>query len=430
MANGKQKKSKKKLFIFGGIGLLLLVLIIIAFVSGNKEEIISVQVEKAMKRNITQTVSATGTINPEFKVVITPEVTGEIVALPVKEGNVVKKGDLLLKIRSDAYKAQVQQSEANLANAKAVMGMRKADLDKVTADYNRIKELHAKKLASDSELETSKSAYLSAKASFEGAQANVLQNEAALKYQEDQLRKTTIYSPMAGTITQLNMELGEKVLGSGFSQGTNIMTVSDLNNIEAVVNVDENDVVLVAIGDTARVKVDAFGDKEFRGIVKQIGNSAISTGTGTQDQVVNFEVKIKLIDTNPNLRPGMSCNAKIETARIKDVWSVPIQSVTARTANEMMPGGNNNSQQDEEAVNKKKDDTKPQEIIFIVKDGKAKSVNVTTGISDDNYIEIKSGLKGGEEVVTGSYRAISRDLHDGSVVRVEKKRKIFQPDKQ
>ncbi|MGA7837487.1 MAG: efflux RND transporter periplasmic adaptor subunit [Ignavibacteriaceae bacterium] len=427
MANGKQK-SKKKLYIFGGIGLLVIALIVIAFVGGSKDDIVAVQVEKVMKRNITQTVSATGTINPEFKVIITPEVSGEIVSLPVKEGQMVKKGDLLLKIRQDAYLAQVQQSEANLANAKATLAMRKADLDRLAADYNRIKEMYAKKLSSDSELETSRSAYLSAKAAYEGAQANVSQTEAGLKVQHDNLRKTTIYSPMEGVITQLNMELGERVLGSGFSQGTNIMTVSDLNNIEAVVDVDENDVVLISVGDTARVKVDAFGDREFRGLVKQIGNSAQSTGTGTQDQVVNFEVKIKLIDTDPNLRPGMSCNAKIETARIKDVLSVPIQSVTARTEGGNMMGAGNKPEEEGAPV-KKKESSKPQELVFAVKDGKAKTINVTTGISDDNYIQVKTGLKGDEEVVTGSYRAISRELKNGSTVRVENRGKASKSEK-
>lgn len=428
MANGNKKKSKKKLFIFGGIGILILALIIIAFVGGNKDDIISVQVEKVMKRNITQTVSATGTINPEFKVVITPEVTGEIVSLPVKEGYKVKNGDLLIRIRDDAYRAQVQQSEASLSSAKASLMQAKANLDKSISDYNRMKELFAKKLGSASDLETAKTNYLSAKGVYDGAEANILQTEAALKVQQDALRKTSIYSPMAGVVTQLNMELGERVLGSGFSQGTNIMTVSDLNNIQAVVDVDENDIVLINVGDTARVKVDAFGDRIFRGLVQQVGNSAITTATGTQDQVVNFEVKIKLIDTDPGLRPGMSCNAKIETARIKDVFSVPIQSVTARTSNEMMMMGGS-GQDNQGTTAKKKDDSKPQEIVFAVKDGKAKEINVQTGISDDNFIQIKSGLTGDEEIVTGSYKAISRDLKNGVTVRVENKGKVNQTDK-
>jgi HlyD family secretion protein len=423
MANGNKKKSKKKLFIFGGIGVLVLALIIIAFVGGSKDDIIPVQVEKVMKRNIIQTVSATGTINPEFKVVITSEVTGEIVQLPVKEGSVVKKGDLLIAIRDDQYRAQVQQSEANLSQAKAALLQAKANLDKLTSDYNRTKELYAKKLASESDLETAKSNYLSAQGAYDGANANIQQTQAALNVQQDALRKTKIYSPMAGIVTQLNMELGEKVLGSGFSQGTNIMTVSDMNNIQAVVDVDENDIVLVHVGDTARVKVDAYGDRIFRGLVQQVGNSAITTGTGTQDQVVNFEVKIKLIDTDPGLRPGMSCNAKIETARKKDVLSVPIQSVTARTGSDFMMIGNDQADENAPANTKKKEDSKPKEIVFVVKDNKAKTVDVQTGISDDNYIEVKSGLKGDEEVVTGSYKAISRDLKDGIAVRVENRGK-------
>jgi HlyD family secretion protein len=423
MANGNKKKSKKKLFIFGGIGVLIVALIIIAFVGGSKDDIIPVQVEKVMKRNITQTVSATGTINPEFKVVITSEVTGEIVDLPVKEGSQVKKGDLLIAIRDDQYRAQVQQSEANLNQAKASLMQAKANLDKLTSDYNRTKELYAKKLASESDLETAKSNYLSAQGSFDAANANIQQTQAALNVQKDALSKTKIYSPMAGIVTQLNMEPGERVLGSGFSQGTNIMTVSDMNNIQAVVDVDENDIVLVHVDDTARVKVDAFGDRIFRGLVQQVGNSAITTGTGTQDQVVNFEVKIKLLDTDPGLRPGMSCNAKIETARKKDVLSVPIQSVTARTGNEFMMGGNEQADESAPTSTKKKENSKPQEIVFVVKDNKAKTVDVKTGISDDNYIEVKSGLKADEEVVSGSYKAISRELKNGIAVRVENRGK-------
>jgi len=231
--------------------------------------------------------------------------------------------------------------------------------------------------------------------------------------------KTTIYSPIDGVVTKLNVELGERVLGSGFSQGTDIMTVSDLRNIEAKVEVDENDVVLISVNDTTRIKVDAFGDKEFKGIVTQIGNSAVTSGLGTQEQVVNFEVRIKLLDPDIALRPGMSCNADIETETVKDMISVPIQSVTARTdmpaVNEGDEGANVKQVKNSDAKKK------VQELVFIVENGKAKSVNVETGISDDNYLQIKSGLKGGEQVVSGSYSAISRELKDGAVVRVEEK---------
>ncbi len=420
MANGKKSKSKKKVFIFGGLGLLFLILIVIAFIGGGREEIIAVTTEKVTKRTITQSVAATGKINPEFRVVITPEVTGEIVALPVKEGDRVKKGDLLIRIKGDQYLAQKERLEATLLSAEANLKIREAELSRVTSDFNRVRELHSKGLSSDVELEISQSNYLTTKAAYESAQASVLQSKASLKEVMDQLYKTTILSPMDGTVTQLNVEIGERVLGSGFTQGTNIMTISDLNNIEAVVDVDENDVVLVSLGDTARIKVDAFGDRVFIGIVTQIGNSAKTSGFGTQQEVVNFEVKIKLTEPDGALRPGMSCNAEIETKTVTDVLSVPIQSVTART--DTKPKEQQSNDGDEAVVERKTRFERPKEIVFVIKDGIAKSVEVETGISDDSYIEIRSGLEGDEDVVSGSYRAISRELNDGSKVRVENRR--------
>lgn len=420
MPNGKRKKSKKKIYIFGGLGLLVLILIIVVLVGGSKENIILVQTEKVQKRDITQTVTATGTIDPEFKVVITPEVTGEIIDLPVKEGDRVKKGQLLIKIKGDQYMAQKDRLEASLKSSEANLKMRDAELKRVELEYDRVKELQSKALASDAELETAQTNYLTAKASYEAAEANVLQSKAQLREVMDILYKTTIYSPMDGIVTQLNVEFGERVLGSGYSQGTNIMTVADLNNIEAVVDVDENDVVLVSIGDTANVTVDAFGDRIFHGVVKEIGNSAKQTGLGTQEQVVNFSVKVKLIDLDPGLRPGMSCNADIETETVSNVLSVPIQSVTARTdvpvENDSLKSEGKN---DEEIGTFEK--KKPKEVVFLAKDGKAKMVVVETGISNDNYLQIKKGLEEGDEVVSGSYRAISRELENGSVIRVEKK---------
>ncbi|MFZ0452988.1 MAG: efflux RND transporter periplasmic adaptor subunit [Ignavibacteriaceae bacterium] len=427
MANGK-KKSKKKIYIFSAIGVVIVALILMALLGGSKENIIPVQVEKVVKRNITQTVSATGTIDSEFKVGITPEVTGEIVKLPVKEGDKVTKGQMLIQINAKQYEADKESAEANLQAAKSTAAMRKAELDNVQSDYERTKELYNKNLSSDAEFQAAKSSYESSKASYQGAMANVSQSEAALRRSEDQLSKTTILSPMDGTVTKLNVELGERVLGSFYSQGTDIMTVSDLNNMEAIADVDENDVVLVTIGDTARIKVDAFGDKVFKGLVKEIGNSAISTGTGTQEQVVNFEVKIKLTDLDPKLRPGMSCNADIETETKDNVISVPIQSVTART-NLKGPGENNtsdNGNEDNPNQNAKKTTTeKIKEIVFVVKNNKAKAVEVETGISNNNYIEVMSGLSGGEEVVSGSYRAISRELSNDANVRIESGSKEF-----
>ena len=430
MANGKKKKSKKKIVIFSSLGVLVVALILVAILGGSKDDIVPVQIEKVAQRNITQTVTATGTLDPEFKVVITPEVTGEIVSLPVKEGETVKKGQLLIKIKQDTYLAQVEQSEARLKSAQASLSSYKAQLDKVTADYNRTKELHEKNLASDSDLEAAKSAYLTAMGTLASSKAQITQMEADLKVQKDALSKTTIYSPMDGVVSQLNVQLGDRVLGSFYSQGTNMMTVSDLKSMLAVVDVDENDVVLLSKADTARIKIDAFGDKVFKGLVYQIGNTAISTGSGTQEQVVNFEVKLKFIDFDKGFKPGMSCNADIETKTVDNVLSVPIQSVTARDINGagMKPESETGSEETSNGNNSKKknnDMDKLKEVVFVVKDGKAKSVEVKTGISDDNYIEIISGLKGDEDVVTGSYRAISKELHDGSNVRVEKKQRSF-----
>jgi HlyD family secretion protein len=302
--------------------------------------------------------------------------------------------------------------------------MRSAELDKVESDYNRVKELHSKGLSSDSEFEAAKSNYLSTKASFEAAQANVLQSKAQLREVLETLYKTTIVSPMDGVVTQLNVELGERVFGAGFSMGSDIMTVSDLRNIEAVVDVDENDVVLVSAGDTAIIKVDAFKDKEFKGVVSEIGNSAKTTGFGTQEEVVNFEVKIKILDPDNNLRPGMSCNADIQTETVDNILSVPIQSVTTRSD---IPAQVETSANEEDngvvqAKSEKKQSNKANEVVFIVKDGKAKMVEVKTGLSDDNYIAVLSGLKEGETVVSGSYGAISRELKDGSQVRVDDKK--------
>ena len=429
------KKSKKKLIIFSSIGLLVIIFIVIALATGGKEEITLVQTEKVEKRDITQTVTATGKIDPEFKVIITPEVTGEIIELPVKEGDYVHKGDLLIRIKGDQYKAQKERLEANLKSSEANLKIREAELNKLTLEYDRVKELHAKTLVSDSELETAESNYLSAKASYEQSQANVLQSQAQLREVLETLYKTTIYAPMNGTITQLNVELSERVLGSGFSQGTNIMTVADLDNMEAVVEVDENDVIQVSVGDTATIKIDAYGDREFRGIVTEIGNSAQSSGLGTQEQVVNFEVKIKLSDLDKNLRPGMSCNADIETETVFDVVSVPIQSVTTREniskpekveKTEDVAEADVNSNGDEHKEVKKEEmmqNNGPSEVVFLLVDGSAKMVKVTTGISDDNYLEIKEGLEGDEDVISGSYRAISRELEDGSKVRVDRKGK-------
>ncbi|MBI5730046.1 MAG: efflux RND transporter periplasmic adaptor subunit [Ignavibacteriales bacterium] len=420
MANGK--KSKKKLFIFGGLGLLLLVILLLVVFSGNKEEIVSVQTEKVEKRNVTQVVSATGKINPVYQVKISAEATGEIVSLPVKEGDVVRKGQLLVRIKPDNYEAQRNRAAAGLDQARSSLNSTKAALDKVESDYKRVQGLYQKKLASDSELEASKSTYLQTLGNYEAQKSGVSQAEASLKDADVNLNKTIVFAPMNGTVSKLGVELAERVLGSNFSPGTEMLTVADLSKMEATVNVDENDVVLISVGDTAKVHVDAFSDKTFKGVVSQIGNSAVTKGLGTQDEVVNFQVKILILNPENKLRPGMSCDADIETEKKQNVLTVPIQSVTARIDKQNMSTSQGEKPDNETKV-KKERNNKPKEVVFVIKENKAKMVEVKTGISDDTYIEILNGLKGDEDVVSGPYRAISKELEDSSKVSMQSKRK-------
>ncbi|GJQ33311.1 MAG: RND transporter [Ignavibacteriaceae bacterium] len=414
-----QKKRSKKFIVFGILFVLLAVIVGLVIMKGSKEEIITVQTEKVTQRTVTQTVTATGKVEAEFKVLITPEVTGEITELAVKDGDDVKSGQLLFRIKSDIYSSQLEKAEASLESSKALKAQREAELARLQLDLNRTEELFKKGMASQADYDMLKAQWLQAKAALDGANANIMQNAAAVREAREQLAKTTISSPLTGTVTKLNVEKGERVLGSGFSQGTNVMTISDLKNMEAIVDVDENDIVNVKLGDTARIKVDAYGDKEFIGLVSEISNSAKTSGTGTQEQVVNFEVKIKIQDAESGLRPGMSCNAVIETETVGSVLTVPIQSVTAKVDESKME----EAPEEGGAVNNKKKNhvkkDKPEEIVFIVEGGKVKEVPVTSGISDDNFIVIKTGLKSGQEVVSGPYRAISRELKNDMLVKVD-----------
>lgn len=427
MAEQKKKSSKKKNIFFGLIALIILVLIGVVIASSGNEKIVSVQSEVVEKRDITQVVSATGKIFPEYQVELRPEVTGEVVKLPVEEGDIVKKGQLLIRIKPEQYTAQRDRAKANLLSTKAMLKVRRASLDKIEADYKRMQGLFDKELVSVQEFETAKSNYLQSVGALESQEASVMQAQASLNDAQEQLDKTTIYSPIDGRITALNVELSERVLGSSFSQGTHLMTVADLAKMEARVEVDENDVILISEGDTTNIEIDAFGDKKFKGIVSQIGNSAKTTGFGTQNEIVNFEVRISLISPSNKIRPGMSCDADIQTETKRDVVSVPIQSITARMDRSEADGEKG---KDTPKILKGKR-KKPAEVVFIVDGSKVKKIKVETGISDDTYIEIKSGLDGGEEVVSGPYRAISKELEDSLSVHISKsdKEKLDSEDK-
>ncbi len=425
MSKGNRKKSKKKIFIFGGLGLLVLIVVLLTIFSGDKEKIVSVQTEKVIKRNITQLVSANGTINPVEKVELRPEVTGEIVELPVKEGDRVKKGQLLIRLKPEQYIARKNRAQASLTFAQASLREREASFVEVEATYNRVKELYAKQLASESDLEAAKSAFVRTKSQVDAQKSSVQQAEEGYKDAVAELDKTVIYSPLDGTVSALNVEKSERVLGSSFSQGTHLMTVADLNQMEAIVEVDENDVVLISVNDTATIEIDALGDEKFLGIVTQIGNSAKTSELGTQNEVVNFDVEIRLLNLNEKIRPGMSCDADIKTDTRKQVFSVPIQSVTARIPKkDMKKEEDGKSEEDEEemSVQKRKEKIKPVEVVFIEEGNLAKMVEVKTGISDDTYMEIKSGLKENQSIISGPYKAISKDLDDSTKVKITNKR--------
>jgi HlyD family secretion protein len=407
------KKSRKKLIIFSVIGLFVVALGVVLFLGSRKEPVITVQVEKVQARTITQVVTATGKIQPEVLVKITPEVSGEIVSLPVKEGQKVKKGDILMKIKPDIYIAQRDQWAAGLLQAKA-------SLSKSEPEFRRMQALFKKGLVSESE-------YDIARASFEANKAAYAQATASLNQANESLRKTTVLAPMNGTVSQLNSELGERVLGTVQFQGTDVMTIADLSRMESRVDVSENDVVLLSIGDTARIEVDAFPDRKVTAVVYEIANTATSKGLGTQEEVTNFQVKMRIVNADLQLRPGMSMTAGIETETRHNVLTVPIQSVTTRMPKaEVKPGegdGQSGAVMTASTTVKKKEENKAKEIVFVVDGGVVKAMPVKRGISDDAYMEITEGVKDSMQVVSGTYKAINRELEDGAKVRVEEQKK-------
>jgi len=406
------KKSKKKVIIFSALGVVVIALLLIVFLGSKREPVIPVQVEGAQKKTITQVVTATGKIQPEVQVKISPEVSGEIVTLPVKEGQRVKKGELLMKIKPDVYVAQRDQYSAGLLRAKA-------DLTRSDLEYKRVQSLYQKGMVSETE-------FVAARATYESSKATYAQAQASLNQAEENLRKTTVFSPMTGVVSQLNSELGERVLGTAQFQGTDVMTIADLSRMEGRVDVSENDVVLVSIGDTARISIDAFADRKVTAIVYEIANTAKSKGLGTQEEVTNFTVKMRVLDKDINLRPGMSMTADVETETHVDVLAVPIQSVTTRMpkAEQAGPGPEGGAAPSGGMVAARtRSENKPKEIVFVVENGVAKALNVKRGISNDTHVEILDGLKEGVQVVSGSYKAINRELEDGVKVRVEEQKK-------
>ncbi len=453
-----KRTKRRKIIVFGLICLSLSVLVLLAILKKG-EPVIVVQTEKVARRNLTEVVAANGRIQPVVQVVISPEVAGEIVALPVKEGQKVKKGDLLVQIKPDAYIATRNSAEANYKSALASVTLAKAELDKADAEYKRNLELFNNKLLSESLFLEYKTAYEAAKLRYQMATHQADQAKFGLDKATEDLNKTTIRSPIDGTITRLRSQLGERVLGTSFNVGTEIMTIANLDEMEARVDVGETDVVLIAPGQKASLEVDAFKGKKFTGIVTEVANASRTAGLqaglsgGQAQDIAKFEVKIR-INEKEAFRPGMSVSAEIETRYRTNVLTVPLASVTTRlpkapentsgtknarsakssstnsvnnpsTANQAdptsSPTGTNraSTQQTNGKTNaqKAKDLLKPQEVVFVVTGDRVKMQPVKLGISDDNYWEITEGLDEGQEIVSGGYKAISRDLDDGKRIR-------------
>ncbi len=428
--------SKKK------YALLVLVLLaagggIAAYLLTQREpEGTSVQIARVERREIVQTVTATGKIQPEIRVKISADVSAKITQLAVKEGGWVEQGDLLLELDRERYVAAVERADASLRSSQANVKLCAENRNKAEKDHQRIRELNQQKLEPQSSLDAVYATYQVAVATHQSAIDQVEQVRATLKQTRDDLAKTRIYSPMAGTVSELNKEQGEIALGSQFQEDV-ILVVSNLEGMEALVDVDENDIVSIELGQSAEIEIDALPDTVFHGEVSEIANSAKTSRDGTSDQKTEFEVKIAITDASDQLRPGMTATGDVITQVRDSALAVPIQSVAVRTPEELEPEqpeksewwsfgtteADSSPRRPSEATGAggAAGDYTPDsdgfvEVVFVVEGGTAEARQVTTGIQSESHIEITGGLAEGDEIVTGSYRAISKDLRNGSAV--------------
>jgi HlyD family secretion protein len=412
-----KKRSRKGLIItLVVLALLIAGTVVIVLRSGDEGPVL-VSVEPTATRTITQTVSAIGKLQPEHMVKISSEASGEIIYLGAKDGDMVKEGQLLVRIRPDILESQLAQTRAATDGARMEITIAKAELDRSEADLKRVTELYKKEFASKEEFDRAKASYESAAGRYAQSRSEYQRSQGALQQTQASASRTMIYAPMSGTVTYLGVETGEKVVGVAQMQGTEMMRIANLDTMNAWVDVDENDVALIGIGDTARVRVDGLPNTTLRGVVYEISHSATVSAAGTQEEVVNFQVRIRLVDRDARMRPGMSCNVDIETETKSDVLSVPIQSVTVRQ------DANGGKTEEDPQVQQKKPSSseakRPESIVWVYSGATVTSRAVKTGISDQGYIEILSGLKPGEQVVSSPYQAISKLLTNGAPVRVE-----------
>lgn len=422
--------SKKTVyFLVGGAVVLIALLVGLskAGVIGNKDEGKEVETSKVVASTIIETVSATGKIQPEIEVKLSSMVSGEIIALNVKEGQVVKKGDLLVKINPDLYTSGLERSVANLSGTKAGLVQSEASFKEAKANYERNKTLYDKGVISKSDWDKAISTYEVAKATKQSSYYNVQSAVASVTEAKDNLGRTTIYAPADGTISVLNVELGERVLGTQQMAGTELLRVANLNNMEVEVDVNENDIVKIKIGDEANVEVDAYLKKKFKGIVTSISNSASTTLTS--DQVTNFKVKVRILkesyqdllegkpDSYSPFRPGMTATVDIITTTKNNVLAVPISSVVVKSDTTAVSDFKVEDP-NEKKVTPKSD--KKFECVFVKVGDKAKIRIIKTGIQDDTNIEVMSGLKPGDIVITGPYTTVSKELNSGDKVKLKK----------
>lgn len=449
-------KSNRLIII---LGIIVVVLLVVAVVGKNKGWFgsggaLDVAVEKVTKRDVIETVTASGKINPHTEVKLSSEVSGEVIQLNVKEGDSVKQGQLLCVINPNIYQALVTQSaasvnqmKANVASSNASLIQAKVSMDQAKKSYERSITLHDQKVIADADFEQSKLSYDQAAANYQtavqqdsAAVFTVKSAEAQLSQAEDNLKKTSIYAPMSGVVSLVNIKLGERVVGTAQMAGTELIRIADLNYMQAEVDVNENDVLRISLGDTADIEVDAYVNKKFKGVVTEISySSTVATqSVVSTSQATNFTVKIKLLkDSYADLikpqigklypfRPGMSTTADIKTNEKDNVITVPIQSVTTRDEKDL-------KQKDEDfaktaAAQKSADAGKKgiKEIVFVVESGRAKVKEVTTGIQDANYIEVTSGLKEGETIIKAPFKLISKTLKDGDLVKVVDEKDLFK----
>ncbi len=416
-----KKKSKKKVIILIIIFVVIAGAIAAAVLRNQNDDVIRVTSVKADRRTITQTVAAIGKIQPETEVKISSETPGEIVFLGVKEGDTVHTGDLLVKVKPDIVETQLDQFRAAAEVSKMDIEVRRAEMNRMKSELRRATELYKKEFLSQQEFDKVKAIYEQSHSSFNGSLARYQQSLAGLKQIERSVERTTIIAPIDGIVTKLDVEKGEKVVGTAQFQGTELMRISDLTVMNAVVDVDENDIVHVETGDTTDIEIDAFPDEIFNGIVIEIGHSAKVNQLGSQDQVTNFEVKIRLIDIENRLRPGMSCNVEIKTETKFEVVSVPLQAVTVRdstveTAPDIMKDDDYLRKNKDSKVRKKK---RPPSVVFLNDNGTAKISQVEIGISDKGFIEIIDGISQGDEVINGPFKAVSKLLKNGAKIKID-----------